>query len=72
VDSENYDPDEATAEVWSGDDADTKDMLVASLRENGIGSEVSGNGEFQIRAMPSAEPRAREIIREVIEATPPQ
>jgi len=72
TDAENYDPDQATAEVWSGGDADTKDMLIASLRENGIESEVAGNGEFRIRVMPSAQSRAREIIREVIEATPPQ
>jgi len=71
-DAENYDADQATAEVWFGDDADTKDMLIASLRENGIESEVAGNGEFRIRVMPSAESRAREIIHEVIDATPPQ
>jgi hypothetical protein len=70
--SENYDPDQATTEVWFGDDADTKDMLIASLRENGIESEVAGNGEFRIRVMPSAESRAREIIHEVTDATPPQ
>jgi hypothetical protein len=70
--TENYDPEQATAEVWSGDDADTKDMLIASLRENGIQGELDGNGEFRILVMPSAESRAREIIREVIEATPPQ
>lgn len=71
-DAGNYDPDQATAEVWSGDDADTKDMLIASLRENGIEGEIDSEGEFRIRVMPSAESRAREIIREVIEATPPQ
>jgi hypothetical protein len=69
---ENYDPDEATAEVWSGKDTDTKDMLVASLRENGIGCELDTENIFRIRVMPDSEPRAREIIREVIEASPPQ
>jgi hypothetical protein len=72
TDAENYDPDQATAEVWSGADADTKDMLIASLRENGIEGEVDSDGEFRIRVMPSAESRAREIVREVIDATPPQ
>ena len=69
---ENYDPDEASAEVWSGHDADTKDMLIASLRENGIGCELDTEGSFRILVMPVSAERAREIIREVIEATPPQ
>lgn len=70
--AENYDPEEATAEVWTGDDADTKDMVVASLRENGIGCEIAGDANFQIRVMPESEARAREIVREISEATPPQ
>jgi hypothetical protein len=70
--AENYDPQEATAEVWTGTDADTKDMLIASLSENGIGCELDAEATFRIRVMPGSEHRAREIIREVIEATPPQ
>jgi hypothetical protein len=69
---EDYEPREATAEVWSGTDTDTKDMLIASLRENGIGCELDAEASFRIRVMPSSERRAREIIREVTEATPPQ
>jgi hypothetical protein len=69
--SENYDADDATQEVWSGTDVDLKEMLVASLRENGIGHELSANGAFRILVMPSDETRAREIIREVLEASPP-
>jgi hypothetical protein len=69
---ENYDPEQATAEVWSGSDLEMKDMLVASLRENGIGCELEVNGAFRIRVMPSDESRAREIIHEVIDASPPQ
>jgi hypothetical protein len=68
---ENYEPDEATAEVWSGKDADTKDMLIASLRENGIGCELDTGANFQIRVTPASESRAREIVREVTEASPP-
>lgn len=69
---ENYDPQRATAEVWTGTDADTKDMLIASLSENGIGCELDTGAIFRIRVMPSSERSAREIVREVIEATPPQ
>jgi hypothetical protein len=69
---EDFDPDEATSEVWSGTDADTKDMLISSLRENGIGSAVvDSEGKHRILVMPSSEKRAREIIREVVEASMP-
>jgi hypothetical protein len=67
-----YDPTEATAEVWSGGDVETKDMLAASLRENGIGSEITGENTFTIRVMPVSSERAREIVREVKEASPPE
>ena len=67
----NYDPNEATAEVWSGGDADIKNMLIASLHENGIGCELTGEDNFAILVMPAAAQRAREIVREVIEASPP-
>ena len=40
-------------------------MLVASLRENGIGCELTVNGAFRLLVMPSDESRAREIAREV-------
>lgn len=68
---EDYDPENATVEIWSGSDLDLKNMLVASFRENGIGCEVEVNGAFRILVMPSDESRAREIVREVIDASPP-
>jgi hypothetical protein len=47
-------------------------MLISSLRENGIGSTVDDSeGKHRIRVMPSSEKRAREIIREVVEASMP-
>jgi hypothetical protein len=69
---ENYDPERATSEVWSGTDADMKDMLVACLRENGIGCELDANGNFRILVMPESEARAREIVREVLDAAQPE
>jgi hypothetical protein len=69
--AEDYDPEQAIEEVWSGTDADIKDMLVASLRENGIGCELESENGFRIFVMPSSEARAREIIREVTDASPP-
>ena len=68
--AENYDPDLATEEVWAGEDAETKDMLIACLRENGIACELDAEDGFHIFVMPSSESRAREIIREVIDASP--
>jgi hypothetical protein len=66
-------PEDANAEVWSGEDAQMKDMLILCLRGNGIGSVVDdADGKSRIRVLPSTEARAREIIREVVEATPPE
>jgi hypothetical protein len=63
---------DAGAAVWFGDDTSLRDMLTASLNENGIHcrSEITGeNAEIFVRA--ADEPRAREIVREVCEASPP-
>jgi hypothetical protein len=69
---ENFDPDEATSGVWSGADGDVRNMLIACLRENGIGCAVDDSGaEHRICVMPQSEKRAKEIIREVVEASAP-
>jgi hypothetical protein len=70
---EDFDPDEAIAGVWSGSDMDTRNMLIACLRENGIGCTLDDSGaEHRICVMPQSEKRAKEIIREVVEASPPE
>jgi len=67
------DPGAMTAEVWSGDDGAMADTVRLCLRENGIGCLVdSARATIRIRVAPGAEARSREIIREVVEATPPQ
>ena len=64
---------DATAEVWAGERGETAQMLQACLRENGIGCVVDDSGgNTRIRVLPESEARAREIIREVVEATPPE
>jgi hypothetical protein len=69
---DEFSPEDANTEVWSGQDAQMKDMLIMCLRGNGIGSVVDeADGKSRIRVLPSTEARAREIIREVVEATPP-
>ena len=46
VDLDNWDPAEATSEVWSGTDSGSADMITASLRENGIHWRIdNGTGE---------------------------
>jgi hypothetical protein len=69
----NFYPEDATAEVWSGDEPGMAEILEDCLRENGIGCAVDHTGvKSRILVLPNAEVRAREIIREVIEATPPE
>jgi hypothetical protein len=71
--AEDFHPDDATSSVWSGADADMRNMLILSLRENGIGCAVDDSGaEHRISVMPQSEKRAKEIIREVVEASPPE
>jgi hypothetical protein len=70
---------EATIVVWSGEDVALADLLEACLRENRIGVRREGDTspgtstatEIRLMVTPAAEGPAREIIREVREATPP-
>jgi hypothetical protein len=69
-------PEDATAQVYSGD-LDLAQGLQACLRENGIPSTIDeqenpGNNKAKLRVLPDHQARAKEIIREVIEATPPE
>ncbi len=70
---EDFDPDEATVEVWSGDTEGMAQMLKDCLRENGIGCSVDGDptDKQRLLARPENEARAREIVREVVEGVPP-
>ncbi len=63
----------ATSEIWSGEDAALARLLEDCLRENDIGVRCEGKppGIMHLRVMPSDEASAREIIREVREASPP-
>jgi hypothetical protein len=62
----------ATLQVWSSDDPKLARFIVESLRENEIPTRAETHAEqTAIFIPPACESRAREIIREVIEATPP-
>lgn len=69
---ERYSED-ATAEVWAGAAQDVIEMIDLSLREN----EIRTRWETTARAstafvLPEDEARAREIIREILEGSPPE
>jgi hypothetical protein len=68
-----WNPAAANVEVWSGADAAMAELLEACLRENRIGSRREGAepGALRLLVIPADEVDAREIIREVCEATPP-
>lgn len=70
---EDFDPDEATLEVWSGEVKGMAQMLKDCLRENGIGCVIDGAaaGNQRVLVRPENETRAREIVREVVEGVPP-
>ncbi len=63
---------EATAEVWAGDDSWLSDMIVASLRENQIPvRRDNAAGKQILSVLPEDEDRARDIVREIVEGAPP-
>jgi hypothetical protein len=69
-----WNPAAATVEIWSGEDPALAELLESCLRENAIGVRRQGTepAAFHLLVMPADEVLAREIIREVREATPPQ
>jgi hypothetical protein len=73
-DPENWYPEDATVEVWSESTQRLTWMIESSLRENRIPSRTDtlDDGACKIFVLPEAEPRAQEIIREIVNAAPPQ
>jgi len=68
-----WDEDAPVAEIWNGDKEELADTLTACLREIGIIShKLSGAGHWHLVVHPEQESRAREVVREVVEATPPE
>ena len=70
-------PEDATCEVWSGDDAHTAQFLGDCLRGVGIACAPKSCRAKEAKAqralvLPDAETRAREIVHEVVEGAPPR
>jgi hypothetical protein len=81
--SQNLDPEDATVEIWSGQDADMAAMIASSLRENriifrsdpNVNEPESASDEARTTKLfvfPEGEKRAKEIVREIVNAVPPE
>jgi hypothetical protein len=80
----DFDPNDASVEVWHGDDLEFHDMLVNCLNGVGIGcathiesettpdAPIASTQANPIFVTPADEKRAREVIREIVDASPPQ
>lgn len=68
-----WNPAAATQEVWGGQDAALADFLEECLRENRIGVRRAGRepGLLRLYVMQNDEAAAREIVRELLESSPP-
>jgi hypothetical protein len=70
---EDFRPDDATSQVWSGADGSMAQSINVCLREVGIGCVVNEtHGSINVCVERASEIRAKEIIREIIEQTPPE
>jgi hypothetical protein len=67
----NWDSNEATSEIWSGEDEPMAEYLASALRENGIPSRIPDEPGHRARlcVRPEDVRRAREIAREITEGT---
>jgi hypothetical protein len=71
--SEHWYEDDPVAEVWNGDSDEFACTLIACLREVGIvAHKFSEDGRFRLVVSQQQESRAKEVVREVVEATPPE
>jgi hypothetical protein len=65
--------DDPTVAVWMGESEVLADNLGMCLQEVGIASrKLSEPGRWQVVVRPEQESRAKEIVREVVEASPPE
>lgn len=67
-------PEDATAEVWSGEEEGMAQFLKSALAANGIGCHVEEKkeGPLSVRVVPEDQQRAAGIVRQVIEGAAPQ
>jgi len=64
---------DATEKVWAEENGVSADFLIAALHENGIRCRTEQSAtRAELFVLPEDETRAREIVREVVEQTPPE
>jgi hypothetical protein len=72
-DPEEWYPEDATCEIWRADPSELREMVDLSLRFNEIHTRWEmRDGEQILFVLPEDEAQAREIVRQIIESTPPQ
>jgi hypothetical protein len=65
--------DDPVAEIWNGESEVFADGLIACLREIGIASrKLAEASHWRVVVRPEQDARAKEIVREVVEASPPE
>lgn len=79
-DERDWNPEDATAEIWSGEDLELAHMIASSLRENQINSRIEKASEHaeasktdklrRVFVLPEDQKRGLEIIREIVDASP--
>lgn len=66
-------PEDATVEVWAGEDTSTIEIIEMSLRESDLLVRTEKSpGHAKIYVLPEDEARAKEIVREIVEGAPPE
>lgn len=71
--TEEWYEDDPVVEAWNGDSEQLADSLIVCLREIGIASrKLSEENQWRVVVRPAQESRAKEIVREVVEASPPE
>ena len=65
----HWDSNEATSEVWTGEDEPMAEYLASALRENGIPSRIPDEAGHRVRlcVRPQDATRARSIVREIMD-----
>ena len=65
----DWDPDQATSEIWAGDDESLVEYIASALVENGIPSRIPDDPGRRLRlcVRPGELTRAKDIVREITE-----
>ena len=70
----DWDPNQATSEVWSGQDESLAEYIASALRENGIPSRIPDEPGPRLRlcVRPGERTRASDIVREITDGKVPE